>query len=127
MKHIENDILYDVSAELEREFGPEDSVERNAAVERAWEEYNAQVLLDARKEANMTQEEVARKIGASKGYISRLERGLVIPTVATLYRLMAAMGLRIVFVPKNEYRVHAADPEAEAVEDLICPDGSGSY
>lgn len=109
MKHIENDILYDVSAELEREFGPEDSVERNAAVERAWEEYNAQVLLDARKEANMTQEEVARKIGASKGYISRLERGLVIPTVATLYRLMAAMGLRIVFVPKNAYRVHDAD------------------
>lgn len=124
MKPIENNILYDVSAELEREFGPEDSDERNAAVERAWEDYNAQVLLDARKEANMTQEEVARKIGASKGYISRLERGLVIPTVATLYKLMAAMGLRIVFIPKNVYQAHAAGLETEALEDLICPDSS---
>ena len=50
----------------------------------------------------MTQDEVAKRIGASKGYISRVERGLVIPTVATLYKLVSAMGLRIVLVPEKE-------------------------
>lgn len=94
--------LYDVSAELEREFGTADSERRAAAVEHAWEEYNAQILLDARKNAHMTQDEVAKRIGASKGYISRVERGLVIPTVATLYKLVSAMGLRIVLVPEKE-------------------------
>ena len=49
----------------------------------------------------MTQEEVARKIGASKGYISRVERGLTVPTVATQYKIVAAMGLRVVFLPQN--------------------------
>jgi transcriptional regulator with XRE-family HTH domain len=36
-----------------------------------------------------------------KGYISRVERGLTIPTVATLYKIVAAMGLRVVFIPQN--------------------------
>jgi DNA-binding XRE family transcriptional regulator len=95
--------LYDVSAELTAEFGAPGSAQRNEALMHAWEEYNASVLLDARKKAHMTQDEVARKIGASKGYISRVERGLTIPTVATLYKIVAAMGLRVVFLPQNNH------------------------
>lgn len=101
MKEKQNN-MYDVSLELEQEFGPIDSDSRKSAIEHAWEEYNAQILLDARKNACLTQDEVAKRIGASKGYISKLERGLIIPTVATLYKLVAAMGLRIVFVPETE-------------------------
>ena len=95
----ENDMIYDVSAELEREFGPKGSASRIAAEDKAWEEYNAQILLDARKNAGLTQQELADRIGADKGYISRLERGLTIPTVSTLYRLAAAMGLTIELRP----------------------------
>ena len=43
-----NDI-YDVSAELEQEFGAKGTPQREAAINHAWEEYNAQILLDARK------------------------------------------------------------------------------
>lgn len=93
-------MLTDISAELEQEFGKHGSVEREDSITQAWEEYNAQILLDARKNAHLTQEEVGRRIGASKGYISRVERGLTVPTVATLYKLVSAMGLKIVFVPK---------------------------
>lgn len=93
--------LYDVSAELEKEFGIKGSQEHDQALTKAWEEYNASVLLEARKKAHLTQEEVARRIGASKGYISRVERGLTIPTVATLYKIVAAMGLCVVFLPKQ--------------------------
>ena len=93
--------LYDVSAELAEEFGAPGSVERENVLSQAWEEYNASVPLEARKKAHMTQEEVAERIGASKGYISRVERGLTIPTVATLYKIVAAMGLSVVFLPKQ--------------------------
>ena len=87
--------IYDVSAELEREFGAEGSEKREAAIGQAYEEYNAQILLDARKEAGLTQEELGRRIGADKGYISRVERGLTVPTVATLYRIASAMGMTV--------------------------------
>lgn len=95
----ENSLIYDVSAELEREFGPKGSPSRKAAEDKAWEEYNAQILLDARKKAGLTQKELAERIGANKGYISRLERGLTIPTVSTLYRIAAAMGLTVELKP----------------------------
>lgn len=95
----EKDLIYDVSAELEREFGPRGSAGRKAAEDKAWEEYNAQILLDARKNAGLTQQELAERIGANKGYISRLERGLTIPTVSTLYRIASAMGLTVELRP----------------------------
>ena len=44
----ENEMIYDISSELEREFGPKGSASRKAAEDKAWEEYNAQILLDAR-------------------------------------------------------------------------------
>lgn len=96
---VENEVIYDVSAELEREFGPKGSASRKAAEDKAWEEYNAQILLDARKRAGLTQQELAQRIGANKGYVSRLERGLTIPTVSTLYRIAAAMGLTVELKP----------------------------
>lgn len=91
--------IYDVSAELAREFGEIGTKEREQAREKAWEEYNAQILLNARKNAKLTQEELAKRIGADKGYISRIERGLTIPTVSTLYRIAAAMGLTVELRP----------------------------
>jgi ribosome-binding protein aMBF1 (putative translation factor) len=92
-------MIYDVSAELEKEFGPKGSVSRKAAEDKTWEEYNAQILLDARKNAGLTQQELAERIGANKGYVSRMERGLVTPSVSTLYRIAAAMGLAVELRP----------------------------
>ena len=91
--------IYDVSAELTREFGEIGSQSRIEATAKAWEEYNAQILLDARKNARLTQAELGKRIGADKGYISRVERGLTVPTVATLYKIAAAMGLTVVLKP----------------------------
>lgn len=93
-----NDI-YDVSAELERELGAIGSEERASNIDKAWEEYNAQILLDARKHARLTQAELAKRVGTDKNYISRVERGLIVPSVAMLYRIAAAMGLSIELQP----------------------------
>ena len=98
LKEISKDI-YDIDAWLDESLGKEGTSEREKNRERAWEEYNAQILLDARKNAGFTQQELADRIGANKGYISRIERGLTVPTVATLYKIASAMGLTIELRP----------------------------
>ena len=98
LKEISKDV-YDVSTMLDEVLGKEGSPEREKNRDKAWEEYNAQILLDARKNARLTQEELAKRIGADKGYISRIERGLIIPNVSTLYRIAAAMGLTVELRP----------------------------
>ena len=45
---------YSVSEELNQFFGAPGTESRRKAEEQAWEEYNAQILLDARKESGMT-------------------------------------------------------------------------
>ena len=98
LKEIGKDI-YDVSALLDEELGKAGTPERTMNTDRAWEEYNAQILLDARKNAGLTQAELAERIGAEKGYISRIERGLIVPSVSTLYRIASAMGLTVELRP----------------------------
>ncbi len=98
LKEISKDI-YDVDALLDDMLGKEGTAEREQNRAKAWEDYNAQILLDARKNARLTQAELAARIGADKGYISRIERGITVPTVATLYRLAAAMGLSVELRP----------------------------
>ena len=98
LKEISKDI-YDVDAWMDEVLGKEGTPERERNRERAWEEYNAQILLDARKNAHLTQSELAKRIGANKGYISKIERGLIVPSVATLYKIVAAMGLSVELRP----------------------------
>ena len=47
-----------------------------------------EILRDARKEANMTQEELATKTGTRKSFISRIENGHSDIQLSTLYRLV---------------------------------------
>ena len=53
----DNNTLHDISADLEREFGSRGSEKRKFFENKAWEEYNAQILLDARKNAGKTERE----------------------------------------------------------------------
>jgi len=45
------------------------------------------MLKEARKEAHITQEQLAEKIGTNKSYISRLENGKADIQVSTLYKI----------------------------------------
>jgi len=96
---MNKDEIYDVSAELVSMFGPVGSATREKAIEEAWEDYNAQILHDARKNSRLSQAQLAERIGADKGYISRIERGLIVPSIATFYKLAAAMGLSVELRP----------------------------
>lgn len=46
------------------------------------------MLKEARKEANLTQEELAEKTGTKKSYISRIERGSSDIQISTYYKLI---------------------------------------
>ena len=47
-----------------------------------------EILKEARKEAHMTQEELANKTGTRKSFISRIENGHSDIQLSTLYRLV---------------------------------------
>jgi len=46
------------------------------------------MLKEARKEANLTQEELAERTGTKKSYISRIERGMSNIQISTYHRLI---------------------------------------
>ncbi len=56
----------------------------------------SELLKEARHEANMTQEELAEKVGTKKSYISRLENGKCDIQLSTLYRIFeSGLGKRV--------------------------------
>ena len=56
----------------------------------------SEILKEARKEANMTQEQLAEKVGTKKSYISRLENGKCDIQLSTLYRIFEfGLGKRV--------------------------------
>ena len=56
----------------------------------------SEMLKEARKEARMTQEQLAEKVGTKKSYISRLENGKCDIQLSTLYKIFEfGLGKRI--------------------------------
>src|ERR1700677_1717121 len=56
----------------------------------------SETLKCARREANMTQEQLADKVGTKKSYISRLENGKCDIQLSTLYRIFEfGLGRRV--------------------------------
>ena len=53
------------------------------------------MLRDARLRAGLGQAELARRAATTQTYVSRVERGVTVPSLPTLERLLAAIGLRL--------------------------------
>ena len=57
-----------------------------------------EMIKEARKEAHMTQEDLAKKTGTKKSYISRIENGKIDIQVSTLFKIFEkGLGKRIGF------------------------------
>lgn len=54
-----------------------------------------QAMIDARKATGMTQKQLAEATGINQADISKLERGSGNPSLRTLQRLAAGMGMRV--------------------------------
>ena len=90
--------LKSVDEVMNQKFGKVGSPERENFRREAYSYCMGQIIHDARKQEEVTQEELAKRIGASKSYISRIEKGLIEPGVSTFYRIIEALGLRIEIV-----------------------------
>ena len=77
----------------------------------------AQAMIDARKESGLTQKQLSERTGIAQADISKLERGNANPSLRTLQRLAAGMGMnvKIEFVT-NKYLLfrHNYKPGASA-------------
>ena len=64
----------------------------------------ASSLIKARRQADMTQEEVAKAMGTTQAVVARLESGRVLPSTRTLERFAKATRsrLRITFEPQQK-------------------------
>lgn len=93
-------LITDISAQLDTEFGKRGTPERVQFDEDAYAFYTSQILLATRKEAQLTQAELGRRIGTNKSYISRIENGIIVPSVATFYRIASALGRSVELVAK---------------------------
>ena len=92
-----NHKIVDYDAVLDAKFGVEGTKSRIEAEEQALAFFAGQIVIDARKKANITQAELARRIGCNRAYLSRVENGKTEPRISTFYRIMNAIGCRIEF------------------------------
>jgi len=84
---------------LDNMYGKEGSEEREFFKKEAYSYYTGQIIELARKEAKMTQSELAEKVGSNKSYISRIENGRTEPKVSTFYRIASALGRSVELTP----------------------------
>ena len=90
-----NHKIEDYDLVLDAKYGKAGTPQRVQFENEAKAFYASQILLQARKEAKMTQTELAEKAGTTKSYISKIENGLIEPGVGLFFRLINSLGLRI--------------------------------
>ena len=91
-------MIQDYDAVLDARYGKEGTPERVKFEEEAYAYYTGLILRDARKDAKVSQAELARRTQTTKSYISRIENGVIIPSVAVFYRMIAALGMTVEIV-----------------------------
>lgn len=72
---------------LDAKYGKTGSKSRDKFEKKAQYFILSEVLKEARKEAKLTQEQLAEKVGTKKSYISKLENGNCDIQLSTLYRI----------------------------------------
>lgn len=56
-------------------------------------------LIKARQERGITQQKLEAMSGVRQPVIARLERGTTVPSIATLLKLLAPLGMKLSIVP----------------------------
>ena len=80
---------------LDVEYGPRGTEERERFETAAEAFCLAETLKQHRKEAGLTQEQLAERIGTKKSYISKIENGHTDIQLSTLFRIFAGLGKHI--------------------------------
>ena len=119
--NIKESMIQDYDAVLDARYGKEGTEERLNFEERAYAYYTGLILRDARKNAGVSQMELAQRTQTTKSYISRIENGLIIPSVAVFYKMIGALGMRIEIVDPYMY------PCEKSVRSVYLNEPGGQY
>ena len=68
-----------------------------------------QAMIDARKQRNMTQKELALKAGLTQANVSKIEKGLSHPTIDTLLKIAYGLDKRLVIRLEDQQGVNDYD------------------
>lgn len=91
MKNLPNN-LTSFDDHLNQKYGQKGTTTREA-YEQGYEAFKIGVLIqEARKKQNLTQEELALKVGTTKNYISRIENDASDIRLTTLMRIVEGLG-----------------------------------
>ena len=86
---------------LDIQYGKIGTKKRDEFEEKAQYFVISETLKDARHKANMTQEQLAEKVGTKKSYISRLENGKCDIQLSTLFRIFeSGLGRKVILIIK---------------------------
>ena len=77
-----------INDHLDHKYGVKGSKGRNEFDERAQAYMIAEMLKNARKEADLTQQELADKLNVKRTYISKIERGISDLRLSTLKKVV---------------------------------------
>jgi DNA-binding XRE family transcriptional regulator len=96
--NIKDNKIKSYSQVLDEKYGVDGTIQRNKFEQEASDFYTSMILHQARKEAKFTQDELAKRIGTTKSYISRIENGTIVPSVGVFYRIISTLGMKIEIV-----------------------------
>lgn len=80
-----------------------------------WEVPAWAILKEARRQAGLSQAELAARSGTSQSAIARYERARALPSLTTLYRLVRACGLDM----RMRLEPYAGDPAEGLIRDAL--------
>ena len=83
--------------ELDECYGIQGSPERDLFDEQSLAWFYGNMLRERRKELNLTQKQLAEKIGREQSYIARVENGKADIQLSSFFRIAAILGIQ--FVP----------------------------
>jgi|SRR5690554_5163633 len=85
-----------INEHLDRKYGEKGTESRDAFKERAMAYMIAEMLKAARKEANLTQQELADKLNVKRTYISKIERAISDIRLSTLKKVVEeGLGMKL--------------------------------
>lgn len=95
---METNKIKTFESHLQNRYGEKGTLKRTEFESKAKAFAIGEMIKEERKQANLTQEQLAEKIGAKKSYISRIENGKSDIQLSTLFKLFEfGLGRRINF------------------------------
>ena len=88
--------LTKVNDELDEKYGKLGTPERDKFNDESIAWFYGNMLKDRRKELNLTQRQLAERVGKEQSYIARVENGKADIQLSSFFRIAAVLGIQLV-------------------------------